>query len=201
MTATDIVLNDYNRIHKPIGTTLSDDKWFLQSKITIQAPSNNNGYVYPLVISNGNGDFKQNTNIDMIFFLVDSGNVAAYFRSQDGTTQSSVGSITWGGGNTFWVDIIRDGSTMTMKQWASEADQIAQGTPVSSNSFTISGSVTGLDTVQSGASSFNIATQSYTVDWVKIYDGVTSLPTPTLPDTSGNEITVSGTGTVTTGVI
>ena len=201
LTATDIVLNDYNRIHKPIGTTLSDDKWFLQSKITIQAPSNNNGYVYPLVISNGNGDFKQNTNIDMIFFLVDSGNVAAYFRSQDGTTQSSVGSITWGGGNTFWVDIIRDGSTMTMKQWASEADQIAQGTPVSSNSFTISGSVTGLDTVQSGASSFNIATQSYTVDWVKIYDGVTSLPTPTLPDTSGNEITVSGTGTVTTGVI
>ena len=37
-----------------------------------------------------------------------------------------------------------------------------------------SGTVSGLDTIQSGASEFNTATQSWSIDWIKVYNGVTS---------------------------
>ena len=172
LVGTDIVLNNENRIHKAIGTTLSDTAWVLQAKLTIEAPNNNNGYFYPLVISNGNGDFNQATSVDMIFFLVDSSSATGYFRSQDGTTQTNVAT---GQGHvaTFWIDIIRDGSTMRLKGYTSEANQISGTTSFNVN-FTISGTVSGLDTIQSGASDFNTATQSWSIDWIKVYNGVTS---------------------------
>ncbi len=177
LTGTDVTLNGENRIHKAIGTTLSDTAWVLQAKLTIEAPNNNNGYFYPIVISNGNGDFNQATSVDMIFFLVDSSNVTGYFRSQDGTTQTNVGTGTTHA-TTFWIDIIRDGSTMTMKGYTSEANQTSGTTSFNVN-FTISGTVSGLDTIQSGASSFNTATQSWSIDWIKVYNGVTTVPTIT----------------------
>jgi len=141
LVGTNIVLNNENRIHKAIGTTLSDTAWVLQAKLTIEAPNNNNGYFYPLVISNGNGDFNQATSVDMIFFLVDGSSATGYFRSQDGTTQTNV-ATGQGHVSTFWIDIIRDGSTMTMKGYTSSANQTSGTTSFNVN-FTISGTVSG----------------------------------------------------------
>ena len=186
LVGTNIVLNNENRIHKAIGTTLSDTAWVLQAKLTIEAPNNNNGYFYPLVISNGNGDFNQATSVDMIFFLVDGSSATGYFRSQDGTTQTNV-ATGQGHVSTFWIDIIRDGSTMTMKGYTSEANQTSGTTSFNVN-FTISGTVSGLDTIQSGASDFNTATQSWSIDWVRIFNGVTTVPAITYPAIATNTI-------------
>ena len=186
LTGTDVTLNGENRIHKAIGTTLSDTAWVLQAKLTIEAPNNNNGYFYPIVISNGNGDFNQATSVDMIFFLVDGSSATGYFRSQDGTTQTNVATGTTHV-STFWIDIIRDGSTMTMKGYTSEANQTSGTTSFNVN-FTISGTVSGLDTIQSGASDFNTATQSWSIDWVRIFNGVTTVPAITYPAIATNTI-------------
>lgn len=194
------------RVHKAIGTTLSDTEWILESEFFVNAHSGNPGHQV-FVLSAGTNDPGQTaSDVDMIGITYQGGTgdpVSLKIRSKVGTgvIQTHGTPILLGIGEQVYLRLSRTSATDVTLEVFSDAARTLHiaGSPVMVTD--IPATIIGLDTLQhantsQGGSGRNLTAE---IDNTSIFDG-SSGPvtcnglTPTIEGTSGDEFLIGTPG-------
>lgn len=171
LVASSVDASGDNRLYRPLGFTLGSNftaRW----EHTPKGVSNNNVFFIIMVFSAGNSNLSTGTNMDSIRIFTDNSSQALMFRGQDGTTagtNSNSQALTTD--TKYYLELVKNGTSGTVYVRTGSHS----GTLVNTLTATIASGITGLTHVQSGTFSGNTGTASYTLDNLKIYNGVTSL--------------------------
>ena len=170
ITANSVVTQSENRLYYPLGFTLADD-FVVQFDFEQTALSSGAHYML-LTLTAGSGHISNGNNQDAIQVWVDMGSPTFYLRDKDGTTTgTNTSSLTISNSTRYYVTLVNNNRTVTYTLRTGSHT----GTTVGTNSITLQSGITGLTHVQSGTFSGNSGTASYTLDNLKIYNGVTSI--------------------------
>jgi len=172
ITASSMTTQSENRIYYDLGSALSD-QFVIEFDFEQTALSSGAHYML-LALTAGNGNINSSTNQDAIQVWVDMGSPTFYLRDKDGTTTgSNTSNLTISNSTRYYVTLVNNNRTVTYTVRTGSHT----GTVVGTNNITLQSGITGLSHVQSGSFSGNSGTASYTLDNLKIYDGITSITT------------------------
>ena len=172
ITASSMTTQSENRIYYDLGSALSD-QFVIEFDFEQTALSSGAHYML-LALTAGNGNINSSTNQDAIQVWVDMGSPTFYLRDKDGTTTgSNTSNLTISNSTRYYVTLVNNNRTVTYTVRTGSHT----GTVVGTNNITLQSGTTGLSHVQSGSFSGNSGTASYTLDNLKIYDGITSITT------------------------
>ena len=114
--------------------------------------------------------------MDSVLLYQTGGILYLFCQSSDGgsLTTSATTTISVTTGNTYYPQLVRDGTTLTLGVYTDAARTTLEDSAVS---LTIGGTPVGIDNIIFGSRDNLVTprTASWTVDDVKIYDGVTSI--------------------------
>ena len=170
--------NQSNQISKAIGSTLSDTQWVLQFEIELSAYSSGEANI--IALSSGTSVQGQtSTDNSIICGFGDVGRYNVWVRTGNGTDYSSLGSIDKpANGTRHYITLIRTSSSEVKLYVRTGSHTGSQVTNSPQTITTEISNVTGLDNVLHGGWNTGTASRTLTMvgDNVKIYDGVTSVP-------------------------
>ena len=169
LVATSMQSSGDNRVYRHLGFTLVDTAWVLRFEYT-PTTSSSGAYYMPIALTAGNNAL--NENADAVRLYIDMGSYTAFFRSKDGSTEGSSGqTVNLSAGTKYYFTVVNNNRSLT----ATIRTGSHSGSVFSTRTATIQGGVTGLNNIQSGASSFNSGTNTYTVDNIEIWNNMTSI--------------------------
>ena len=170
ITASSMTTQSENRMYKSLGFTIADN-FVMEFEFEETAISHGAHYML-FTLTAGSGNINSATNQDAIQIWVDKGSPTFYLRDKDGTsTGSNTSALTFSESTRYYVTLVNNNRTVTYTVRTGSHT----GTVLGTNSITLQSGITGLTHVQSGSLSGNSGTTSYTVDNVKVYNGVTTI--------------------------
>ena len=169
LVATSMQSSGDNRVYRHLGFTLVDTAWVLRFEYT-PTSSSSGAFYMPIALTAGNGALS--ASADALRLYIDMGSYTAFFRSKDGSTEGSTGqTVNLSAGTKYYFTVVNNNRSLT----ATIRTGSHSGSVFSTRTATIQSGVTGLDHIQSGASSFNGGTNTYTVDNIEIWNNMTSI--------------------------
>ena len=158
-------------IYTPLGLTLSDDKWYLEFEYYNLGAIN----FYPFVLAAGTS-LVGNNNVNQDFIGISESNPnMLMLRYKDGSSNitGNTNSSTMSTNTPYYCTISRDGQVLTFKMYTDTARTLQFG---STQTLTISGTVSGLTTLHHSGLNIGGGTSGYNfkVRGTKIWNGVTS---------------------------
>jgi hypothetical protein len=169
LVATSMQSSGDNRVYRHLGFTLVDTAWVLRFEYT-PTSSSSGAFYMPIALTAGNGALS--ASADALRLYIDMGSYTAFFRSKDGSTEGSTGqTVNLSAGTKYYFTVVNNNRSLT----ATIRTGSHSGSVFSTRTATIQSGVTGLDHIQSGASSFNSGTNTYTVDNIEIWNNMTSI--------------------------
>jgi hypothetical protein len=170
ITASSMTTQSENRIYKPLGFTIADD-FVIEFEFEETAISHGAHYML-FTLTAGSGNINNATNQDAIQIWVDKGSPTFYLRDKDGTTVgSNTSALTFSESTRYYVTLVNNNRTVTYTVRTGSHT----GTVLGTGSITLQSGITGLTHIQSGSMTGNSGTTSYTLDNLKIYNGVSSI--------------------------
>ena len=169
LVSTSMQSSGDNRVFQSLGFSLVDTAWVLRFEYT-PTTSSSGAYYMPIALTAGNGAL--NASADAVRLYIDMGSYTAFFRSKDGGTEGSSGqTVNLSAGTKYYFTVVNNNRSLT----ATIRTGSHSGSVFSTRTATIQNGVTGLNHIQSGASSFNSGTNTYTVDNIEIWNNMTSI--------------------------
>ena len=157
-----------NRVYHLLGS-INDTAWVMRFEYT-PTSSAAGAYYMPIGLTVGAGGL--NEGVDAIRLWIDMGSYTTFWRSKDGSTEGNAGTqYNLTAGTKYYYTVTNDNRTLTSVVRTGSHT----GTAVSTGTTTIQAGVTGLTHIQSGSTSFNAGTNTYSIDNLEFYNGVTSI--------------------------
>ena len=166
--------NNGDRVTAPLGLTLSNTKWTCDFDLITSSSTSSSA---PITIQSSTGAFNTSSH-DLIGILLDANRI--YILHKDGSGAIQTSSLqTISASTQYYCRLTRTSATeVVLKIYTDSARTVQHGSTITQSS--LPSTVQGLTTIQHGSYNGGGATsgQTWDVDNVNIYDGLSTIGTP-----------------------